>query len=74
MQLGMTGPLIASKGYTVPEVEESARQARETCRRMGDGPELFGVLGTLYFVYYNRGELRDVDGNRKANVKYRRKS
>jgi tetratricopeptide (TPR) repeat protein len=58
LYVNLQAPLIATTGYTSPEVESIARKARELCREMGDGPELFAVLGRLGSFHFNRLELQ----------------
>jgi class 3 adenylate cyclase/tetratricopeptide (TPR) repeat protein len=57
LQMLLTRPLIATKGYTAPEVERACYRARDLSQRMGDSPHLSAILGGLFSVYYNRGEL-----------------
>ncbi|MFQ5859545.1 MAG: AAA family ATPase, partial [Anaerolineae bacterium] len=53
------GPaLIAARGYSAPEVEETYTQARELCRRLGETPQLFPVLWGLSRLFNFRGELQ----------------
>jgi class 3 adenylate cyclase/tetratricopeptide (TPR) repeat protein len=54
--IGLTTPLIASKGYTSPEVENASQRALELCQQLGEVPQLFSVLGRLNSIYYNRGD------------------
>jgi tetratricopeptide (TPR) repeat protein len=58
LQSSLINPLIATKGYTAPEVEKACSRARELCREIGDPPQLFTVFGGLFSVYHNRGEFR----------------
>jgi len=52
------GPvLIAMKGFTAPEVEQTYTQARELCQRLGETPQLFPVLWGLARMHDIRGEL-----------------
>jgi class 3 adenylate cyclase/tetratricopeptide (TPR) repeat protein len=57
LQIALTEPLTATKGYTASEVEEACSRAMELYRRIGESPQLFVVLGRLFSIYYNRGEL-----------------
>jgi class 3 adenylate cyclase/tetratricopeptide (TPR) repeat protein len=57
LQIALTNPLIATKGYTDPEVETASNRALELCQQLGEVPELFAVLGALISIYYNRSEL-----------------
>jgi predicted ATPase len=53
------GPaLIATKGYTAPEVEHAYTRALELCRRMGETPQLFPVLRGLQVFYFARAEYK----------------
>jgi predicted ATPase/class 3 adenylate cyclase len=52
------GPaLIATSGFTAPELERIYAEARELCERLGETPQLFPVLWGLARVYDTRGEL-----------------
>jgi predicted ATPase/class 3 adenylate cyclase len=52
------GPvLMATGGYSAPEVEENYRQARELCQQLGETPQLFPVLWGLARIHDHRGEL-----------------
>ncbi|MEE8163087.1 MAG: hypothetical protein V3T92_03595, partial [Anaerolineae bacterium] len=52
------GPaLIARRGYSVPEVEETYTEAQELCQQLGDTPQLFPVLWGLSRVYNSSGKL-----------------
>jgi predicted ATPase len=57
LQIALTTPLIATAGYTTPEVEKASRRALELCQQLGDAPQLFGALGSLQSIYFNRCEL-----------------
>jgi predicted ATPase len=50
-------PLVATKGYADPEVEESFVRMRELCEQLGTPPQLFPVLFRLRSFYMVRGEL-----------------
>lgn len=53
LQLALGAPLLASRGYTAPELGRAYTRARELCQRMGEAPELFTVrmgLAAFYFV------------------------
>ena len=56
LQLALGGPLMATKGYTAPEVEKVYTRALELCRQMGDPPQLFPVLVGLWRFYLSRAE------------------
>ena len=53
------GPaLMATKGYTTPEVEQAYTRARELCRQLGETPQLFPALRGLWLFYIARAELQ----------------
>src|SRR4029450_1641623 len=58
LQLPLGGPLIATKGYTAPDVEKVYARAHELCQQIGETPLLFPVLCGLYRFYWLRGESR----------------
>ena len=54
------GPaLIATSGFSAPEVEENYTRARELCEQSGETPQLFPVLWGLARVRDTRGELKE---------------
>ena len=57
LQIALTTPLIATAGYTGPEVEKASSRALELCRQLGETPQLFAALGSLESIYFNRGEV-----------------
>jgi predicted ATPase len=58
LQITLGGPLMATKGYSAPEVEKAYDRARELCRQIGETPQLFLVLIGLAVVHIVRGEFR----------------
>jgi predicted ATPase len=58
LQLTLSGPLMAIKGFGVPEVEKVLTRARELCQQVGETPQLFPALWRLVMFYFNRGEHR----------------
>src|SRR5262249_39363736 len=50
------GILIATKGYTAPEVERIYTRARTLCQHMGDTPHLFPALRGLWVFAIVRAE------------------
>jgi class 3 adenylate cyclase/tetratricopeptide (TPR) repeat protein len=58
LQIAKSVPLIATKGYGVPEVEQAYARARELCRQVGETPQLFPVLRGLSAFYIARAELQ----------------
>jgi TOMM system kinase/cyclase fusion protein len=58
LQIAKSVPLIATKGYGVPEVEHAYARARELCRQVGETTQLFPVLRGLSAFYIARAELQ----------------
>ncbi|MGE0824774.1 MAG: adenylate/guanylate cyclase domain-containing protein [Candidatus Binatia bacterium] len=56
LQLALGASLLATKGYTVPEVSHAYSRARELCLQIGETPELFSVLTGLYRFYAAQAE------------------
>jgi class 3 adenylate cyclase/tetratricopeptide (TPR) repeat protein len=48
---------IGLRSYGAPEVEQTFSQAREVCRALGDGPQVFPVLAGLWALYLAQGKL-----------------
>jgi len=57
LQIALITPLIATTGYTAPEVEKVSSRALELCQQLGETPQLLVALGSLQSIYFNRGEL-----------------
>lgn len=52
------GPAMAATlGYAAPEVERLFNRARDLCRALGDGPQLFPVLWGLWAFWAVRGRI-----------------
>jgi tetratricopeptide (TPR) repeat protein len=52
------GPtLIATKGHTAPEIEQTYTRARLLCEQVGDDEQLFLVLNGLRRLYFVRGQM-----------------
>jgi predicted ATPase len=58
LRIALGPPLIATKGYTVPEVGRTYARARDLCRHIGETPQLFPVLRGLGLFYFVRAELQ----------------
>lgn len=52
------GAWIGLRGYAASEVEQTFEQARELCRALGDGPQVFPVLAGLWALYLVQGRLK----------------
>jgi predicted ATPase len=48
LQVTMAVPLMASKGYGAPEVEQTFARAAELCRRLNESAQVFSVLRGLH--------------------------
>jgi predicted ATPase/class 3 adenylate cyclase len=57
LQRALGAPLIATKGYTAPEVGKAYMRAQELCRQIGDTSQLFPVLYGLSVFHVVRAEL-----------------
>jgi predicted ATPase len=55
--IALGGPLITTKGYAAPEVEQAYARARTLCSRIGETPQLSAVLLGLWRFYLVRGDL-----------------
>jgi predicted ATPase/DNA-binding winged helix-turn-helix (wHTH) protein len=62
LQITLGAPLIATKGYAVPEVETAYARARALCQQVGETPQLVSVLGGLWVFYLVRGQLQTAQG------------
>jgi predicted ATPase/class 3 adenylate cyclase len=49
-------PLIATKGYTSEEVQNTYRRVRHLCERLENAPQLFSSLWGLALYYTNTGD------------------
>jgi cysteinyl-tRNA synthetase len=59
LQIALGAPLVATKGWGAPEVEDTYSRARELCTQEGDdAPQLFSILNGLLNFYVTRAELR----------------
>ncbi|MBM4466215.1 MAG: tetratricopeptide repeat protein [Chloroflexi bacterium] len=56
LQLALSAPLIATRGWGAPEVGLACRRARELSRQMGQLPQLPSLLNLLYQFYLIRAE------------------
>ena len=56
------GPLLmATRGWSAPEVESTYTRALELCKRVDDSPRLFLTLRGLWEYYEARGELEKAE-------------
>jgi predicted ATPase/class 3 adenylate cyclase len=51
LQVALGAPLMATKGYSAPEVGHAYARAQELCQQIGDTPQLFPVLYGLWVFY-----------------------
>ena len=61
LRLAVGGPLLATKGYAAPEVEETYSRAWALCDQLARSAELFAVLRGLWNCYLVRGEYQRAD-------------
>ncbi|HEX4210183.1 MAG TPA: hypothetical protein VHY56_07320, partial [Candidatus Binataceae bacterium] len=57
MRVALGAPLIASKGFSAPEVAATYMRARELCQQLGETPSLFPVLFRMRSYYLVHGEI-----------------
>ncbi|MBD0372027.1 MAG: protein kinase [Pyrinomonadaceae bacterium] len=50
-------PLMATRGYSMPEVEENYTRAHDLCRQLKVDAELFPVLSGLWLFYMVSGDI-----------------
>jgi predicted ATPase len=48
---------MSTKGYAAPEVERTYARARQLCRDLGDGPQLYPVVQGLWLFHFVRADL-----------------
>ncbi|MGH7913417.1 MAG: ATP-binding protein, partial [Candidatus Binataceae bacterium] len=54
------GPLLVStRGFANAELEQCLNRGLDLCRRVGEGPEMFGVMFGLWSFNLSRNRLRD---------------
>ena len=58
LQISLGAPLVMTKGYGAPEVENAYTRARELCQRMGETRQLFTALRGLWVFYLVRAQYR----------------
>src|SRR5262249_7017091 len=58
LQMALGGALMAIKSQAAPEAGKAYTRALELCRRLGETPRLFPVLGALSVFHLAQGELR----------------
>jgi class 3 adenylate cyclase/predicted ATPase len=61
LQITLGVPLLATRGWAAPEVENTYARARELCMRVGETPRLFPVLRGLWAFYFIRGDIRSAE-------------
>jgi predicted ATPase len=58
LQIALGPPLIATMGWTAPEVERTYTRARVLCQQVGETPQLFPALWGLWFFYLTSSEIQ----------------
>jgi predicted ATPase len=56
LQISLSAPLVATRGYAAPEVGRVCARARELCKQVGEMPQLFSVVFQLFQFYGVRAE------------------
>jgi predicted ATPase len=51
-------PLLMTKGYAAPEVEQTYARARALCQELGESPQLLPALAGLFRFYFVRAEFQ----------------
>ena len=57
MRTALGPALVATRGYTAPDVELVYTRAHVLCQQAGEAPERFPVLWGLWLFYNNRAQL-----------------
>jgi class 3 adenylate cyclase/predicted ATPase len=57
IQVALGVPLMATKGWSAPEVERAYVRARDLCEQLGETRQLFSVLRGLWECYDAQGNL-----------------
>jgi predicted ATPase len=57
LQIALGVPLMASKGWSAPEVERAYLRARDLCEQLGETRQRFSVLRGLWECYESQGKL-----------------
>jgi class 3 adenylate cyclase/predicted ATPase len=58
-QVGLTGPLIASTGYTTDELKAVVSRALELSKKVGNAPEIFSVLYSRWAFLLTSGSISE---------------
>ena len=58
LQATLSPALMATRGWSAPEVGEAFTRALELCGQVGDAPQRSALLGGLWAFYVVRGELQ----------------
>ncbi|NOT54949.1 MAG: AAA family ATPase, partial [Deltaproteobacteria bacterium] len=58
LRLALGLPLVATRGYTAPEIEQTYARAHTLCQQIGETPLLFSALVGLWAFYLVRARLR----------------
>jgi predicted ATPase len=58
LQMALSAPLMAAKGFASPELGHACARARALCKQVGETPQLFPVLWHLGSFYSMRAEYQ----------------
>ncbi len=57
LQMAIGAPLVAARGWSHPENEQTYARARQLASQIGESPELPRVLAGMAAAYFNKGDL-----------------
>jgi predicted ATPase len=57
LQIALGSPLMATKGFSAPEVETTYKRAHELCRQVGETPDLFPAMWGLWLFHISRSDI-----------------
>ena len=57
LHMALSDPLFATTGFSSPELGRTMERAHALCQQVGDTPELFGVLMTLWIFHISGQSL-----------------
>ena len=58
LHLALGPPLMATKGYAAPEIEDTYTRAHDLCQQLGETGQLFPVLRGMWVFYLLRADIQ----------------
>jgi predicted ATPase/DNA-binding winged helix-turn-helix (wHTH) protein len=58
LQISLGAPLLMTRGYAAPEVEQTYARAQALCQQIGESPQLLPAIAGLFRFYLMRAELQ----------------